>query len=113
MGSSSADFHLSRLPTFRLPSALLCRDQRPAGDGAAHRAPSAKGLVDVGGDLAGLGDFYSVVVDLRVGDVPNAQPPRCIRAEIGAEGPKDGVAHLGLLAQPLELVVVVRRVEPE
>src|SRR4029077_15845689 len=92
---------------------LLCRDAGPAGDCAADRTPAAEALVDLCGDLRLLLERQAVRLDLRIGDVADPQPARRAAAHLRGNQAEYRIAHLGYIAETLQLVVVVRGVEAE
>src|ERR1700730_758401 len=88
---------------------LLRCDQRPTGNGAANRAPSAKSFVDLVRQRRLFLDCANCL-DLRIGDVAHCKPTRWMRHSTSHEA-EYCVTHFGHIAQALKMITVVGRVE--
>src|SRR5436309_9015245 len=88
------------------------RDHGPGGNGAADSRPVAVPLIGPRRGSLLLVEWQRPV-DLGIGRVANGKPSWCYAAELSADQPEHGIAHLHGGSQPLQLVGVDRIVEGE
>ena len=92
------------------PSLHRC-DARPASYRTAYGTPTAEAFVDLRRDCCLLFDGQSIGFNLRIGDIPDRQPARGILPHFSGNQSQYGVSHLGYVAEPLQLIVVVRGIK--